>query len=81
MDFLKKIFGPNNLPQDSFAPNNNAECMSRTCVSMHTGVAETPGRRRVFSTADGKSLYVADNDFNNFSAIRTLFEGRLNCFT
>ncbi|KAJ1358658.1 hypothetical protein KIN20_017138 [Parelaphostrongylus tenuis] len=51
-----------------------ADCVSKTCVSTHTGIADTPGRRRVFSTADGKHLYVSDADFSNFSAIRTLFE-------
>ncbi|KHJ88370.1 hypothetical protein OESDEN_11837 [Oesophagostomum dentatum] len=53
--------------------------MSKTCVSIHTGVAQTPGRRRVFSTADGKNLYVADDDFSNFSAIRTLFDDAAPC--
>ncbi|KAK6043992.1 hypothetical protein COOONC_18503, partial [Cooperia oncophora] len=48
-------------------------------LSIQTGIAETPGRRRVFSTADGHNLYVADNDFNNFSAIRTLFEDAGPC--
>ncbi|EYC02482.1 hypothetical protein Y032_0099g3144 [Ancylostoma ceylanicum] len=79
MNFLKNIFGPSNLPQDSLIPINTAECRSKTCVSIHTGVAETPGRRRVFSTADGKSFYVADEDFNNFSAIRTLFDDAGPC--
>ncbi|KAL6735333.1 hypothetical protein Aduo_005783 [Ancylostoma duodenale] len=79
MNFPKNIFGPSNLPQDSLVPINTAECRSKTCVSIHTGVAETPGRRRVFSTADGKSLYVADEDFNNFSAIRTLFDDAGPC--
>ncbi|KJH50416.1 hypothetical protein DICVIV_03427 [Dictyocaulus viviparus] len=46
---------------------------------MHTGIVDTPGRRRVFSTADGLNFYVADNDFNNFSAIRTLFDDAGPC--
>ncbi|CAJ0606434.1 unnamed protein product [Cylicocyclus nassatus] len=79
MNFLKTIFGPSNLPQDSLNSGNSVDCVSKTCVSIHTGVAETPGRRRVFSTADGKNFYVADNDFSNFSAIRTLFDDAGPC--
>ncbi|WKX93744.1 hypothetical protein Q1695_011197 [Nippostrongylus brasiliensis] len=76
MNYIRNILTTsNNLPQCSI-PHSNP---SKTCVSLQTGIPDTPGRRRVFSTADGQNLYVADNDFNNFSAIRTLFEDAGPC--
>ncbi|VDL76197.1 unnamed protein product [Nippostrongylus brasiliensis] len=64
---------------DAPKPSSLNAGSSKTCVSLQTGIPDTPGRRRVFSTADGQNLYVADNDFNNFSAIRTLFEDAGPC--
>ncbi|XGW12393.1 hypothetical protein V3C99_013712 [Haemonchus contortus] len=81
MDYLRNFLNVPQLPQCSIAYKTPTDCNSRskTNVSIQTGVAETPGRRRVFSTADGQNLYVADNDFNNFSAIRNLFDDAGPC--
>ncbi|VDM62233.1 unnamed protein product [Angiostrongylus costaricensis] len=65
--------------ETSFHHHKVAESVSKTCLSMHTGVADTPGRRRVFSTSDGRHLYVSDEDFSNFSAIRRLFDDAGPC--